>query len=84
MRCNTPGIRQLSSDREPRPFSANPIANRIALRRTVCSTRVRLEKPRASLDWNDRTSDTPTIKRKNGNTRSVGVQPFQLAWRSGQ
>jgi hypothetical protein len=25
----------------------------------------------------------PTTKRKNGNTRSVGVQPIQGAWRSG-
>ena len=27
---------------------------------------------------------TPTMKRKNGKIRSVGVQPCQLAWPSGQ
>ena len=26
----------------------------------------------------------PTAKRKEGNTRSVGVQPFQWAWRNGE
>jgi len=29
-------------------------------------------------------SDTPTMKRKNGKMRSVGVQPFHSAWSSGQ
>ncbi len=40
-----------------------------------------------SICWlnfeNEKNMDTPTIKRKNGNTISVGVAPSQAAWRKG-
>ncbi len=39
--------------------------------------------PEPSVDF-DSVIDVPTMNRKNGKMRSVGVQPFHSACRSGQ
>src|SRR5271165_3031127 len=77
MRCRTPATRQVERWNSGNPFRNKPIRKIIALRRKVRSTSVRFDSPRCRRDRNDKLSDTPTIKRKNGKIRSVGVQPFQ-------
>src|SRR5450755_448727 len=83
IRCRTPATRQVESWKNGSPFRNKPIRKIIALRRRVWSSRVRFDSPRCRRDRNDRLRDTPTIKRKNGKIRSVGVQPFQSECFSG-
>ena len=65
-------------------YKKMPSAKMIALRFTACSSKVFLASPRPVRAAKENTSDTPTIKRKNGKIRSVGVQPFHAACSSGQ
>ena len=56
-----------------------PRANRITERRAIRMSSFFLLSPRASLLANEYGIAAPTMKRKNGNTKSVMVQPFQSA-----
>src|SRR5437763_15222359 len=56
----------------------------IAARLRAWRRRVRFEWPREVRDANENTMETPTMKTKKGNTKSVGVQPFHFACSSGQ
>lgn len=82
MRCNTPGIRKLARSNlgyklknKPRPMSTKP---RYVILAMVLATGCSLfESPIAKA------MDTPTMNKKNGKIKSVGVQPFQWACSSG-
>jgi hypothetical protein len=64
-------------------YTRMPSRYRIAARRHACkSSRLRGTPPAMRLA-SEKVSDTPTIHMKDGNTVSVGVQPFHLACRSG-
>ncbi len=83
MRCNTPMIRMELKSKSGKPFKNNPITKINALRRTTWMTSDRREMPRAMREANDSVMETPTMKRKKGKIRSVGVQPFHSACSSG-
>ena len=52
-------------------------------RRQSCQTMVLFSMPALIERVVESVSDTPTIKRKNGNMQSVNVHPFHTACRSG-
>ena len=53
------------------------------VRRTTCSKRRTLLKPDASRLSKENVIATPTMNRKKGKMKSVGVQPSHSAWSSG-
>src|SRR5207248_11213389 len=60
-----------------------PRAKMIAARLRAWSRRVRFEWPREVREANENTMETPTMKTKKGNTKSVGVSMvFSFASRS--
>jgi hypothetical protein len=54
-----------------------------APRRMICARIARSSSPRARRALSERYVVMPTMNRKNGKTRSVGVQPFQVGWSRG-
>ena len=73
------GGRACASASRPRRARPGPRRRRGAARTSKAAQLPRrraLPQARAGAQAND----TPTINRKNGNTRSVGVQPCQAAW----
>ena len=83
MRCNTPEMRKCDQStchggtmRNAHPMSINKIVRRTTLRAVS-----RLH--RYPNFENEKAIDTPMMKRKKGNTRSVGVHPCHSAWRKG-
>src|SRR6476646_8322262 len=65
-------------------WRTTPIANRASPRHKTCLKRCGRESPRRRRELNEKAIATPTMKTKKGNTRSVGVQPFQWACSRGQ
>src|SRR3979490_584135 len=61
-----------------------PGANRPRPRHRTCLRSSRLDSPRFSRELKETAIATPTINRKKGKTRSVGVHPFHWACLSGQ
>ena len=65
----------------PYQLNAQPM-NTISKPRTTILRAVAQLKSKLDLLWLIYIA-TPIQKTKNGNTKSVGVQPFHAAWRSG-
>jgi hypothetical protein len=64
-------------------WSSNPRVNTTAARRTTLPTRLPRGSEASRRGPRARGMATPTMNRKNGKMRSVGVQPCQSAWRRG-
>ena len=75
MRWRTPGTRHVSRGNRGQPDRNRPSAKIVAPRLTIFHG--------SPIVPRDNVIETPTMKRKNGKTRSVGVQPCQDAWSSG-
>ena len=77
MRCNTPGMRTVSSvvERNGKFFSKMPSANRISARVSAWRMISALDAPCRRRLAIEKGSATPTMKRKNGKIQSVGVAP---------
>ena len=76
MRCNTPGIRIVVNSKFGIKLRKTPIANNIKLRFNTLIKRLYVRPELASL-FIENDKETPMINRNKGNTRSVGVTPFQ-------
>ena len=80
------------ADADPHEHARNPPVRRIEVREPGQErAEADDDEPRRTMRhhgarsvWRDSVIDTPTMKRKNGKIRSVGVQPFQSACSSGQ
>src|SRR5579884_578813 len=82
--CSTPGMRAVCTSNFGYAYRNNPSAKMIALRFNTCRRRCLRVCPRAVRELNEKTIETPTMNRKKGKMRSVGVQPFHFACSSGQ
>src|SRR5690606_39674469 len=91
MRGRTPGMRRVSSDLKTSWSSVHRTnGNSCSTHAMMIIKAARLKiffitspEPRASYFDMENASALPTAKRKKGNTRSVGVQPFQGECSSG-
>ena len=92
MRCSTPMMRNESASRTTRSPTSSHRTNGAAFRKSptpkITRQRCRIRRVNAAVDSTRRVGrvnakEAPTTNRKNGNTRSVGVQPCQGAWASG-
>ncbi len=63
---------------------AQPTRTIVMPRVNACRARVGREAPRSIRFDIEKTPAVPTMKRKNGKMRSVGVQPCHSAWSNGQ
>src|SRR6185295_1436788 len=82
MRWSTPGMRSVAQSNQGKPLRTMPRRKMTAERRSTRASTGR-SRPSPARRPNESGIDTPTMKRKKGKTRSVGVQPCQSAWRSG-
>lgn len=83
IRCNTPATRKFSKSNNGNKAKKIPTAkifrDRIRIFLYICVLSI----PVFRRFEYAKTTDTPTINRKNGNTKSVGVMPFHLACNRG-
>jgi hypothetical protein len=83
MRWSTPSTRMVPSSYAGNPCISRPSAKMSPARITTFRNNVEGRVPSSSKRPSESVVVIPTMKRKNGNTRSVGVQPFQAACSSG-
>ena len=76
MRWSTPGIRTVSKLNLGYKLKNNPKPKSVALRRAILSAEGGFFPIANAIEM-------PTMNKKKGKTRSVGVQPFQCAWSNG-
>src|ERR1700686_2880957 len=60
------------------------MANRRTPRHSTCNSSLCRDSPRCNRDCREKAMATPTINKKKGKTRSVGVQPFHSECFNGQ
>ena len=83
MRCSTPMMRTTEKSNFGYSDSSSPSPNSTPARRTTRPSVGPSGPPRCLVPSRAYTKLTPTINRKNGKMRSVGVQPFHSACSSG-
>ena len=81
---NLATIRIVPSGKYGNPLRKRPSPKMMALRLMTFRYRSRLTVPSSTRRANASVIETPTMNRKNGKTRSVGVQPCHSACSSGQ
>src|SRR5688572_5262625 len=83
MRCSTPGMRTVEKSNAGTRLSTRPTRKITAARRARPRTTPCEPWPALIRRSTEIAIEAPAANRKNGNTRSVKVQPFQAAWARG-